>query len=109
MNSRFKSVVRSIDEMISSGNVKIYKEKNSLKTFLFQGLFADLNELKAVGIDPLEKTTVESLKHLVEYLLYLGYIILSLEDILNGLETDKKYLLITFYDRCYSNNRALTL
>lgn len=72
MISRVKNVVRSIYKMNSCDHVKIFKEKNSIITFLFQRLFANLNEIKAVGIDPLEKTMVEILKHFVEYFLDCG-------------------------------------
>lgn len=102
-------MVRLFDHLVSRAHLRFFKEKNSLITFLFHGLFLDLKEIKAMRVDPQEETTVESFRHFIEYFLSNNYNIISPHDILRGLDEDKKYVLVSFDDGYYNNHRALPL
>jgi peptidoglycan/xylan/chitin deacetylase (PgdA/CDA1 family) len=109
MKNAVVSIITNLDGLILKNYVSLFKEKNSLITFLFHGLFNDKNEIALNHVLPQQAITTDIFRHFVEYYLKHDYLFISPQDILCGLETDKKYVLITFDDGYYNNHLALPI
>jgi peptidoglycan/xylan/chitin deacetylase (PgdA/CDA1 family) len=103
------SAINIADQIFCPVFLKFFKEKNSLIVFLFHTLFRNEEEISLNIIDPMQRITIQHFSHFVEYYLNHDYIFISPNDILNGLNTDKKYALITFDDGYFNNQRALPI
>lgn len=109
MNNALSVTIKAIDELISRMHLFFFKEKSSLMTFLFHGLFNDKNEIKLNAVDPQQAITTDIFRQFIEYYLERDYSFIYPQDILNGLENEKKYILITFDDGYYNNHLALPI
>jgi peptidoglycan/xylan/chitin deacetylase (PgdA/CDA1 family) len=109
MKKSLISIIGAVDKLISDNYCHFIKEKNALITFLFHGLFNDKSEINLNCVDPQQGITTNMFRRFIEYYLRNGYIFISPHDILNGLEIDKKYVLITFDDGYYNNHLALSI
>lgn len=107
MKNGFLNIARLSHEAIARAYLRIFREKNSLITVLFHGLFRNNAEIVLNLVDPLEKITVEHFRRFVEYFLNHDYNFISPDDISNGLNNHKKYLLVTFDDGYFNNHLAL--
>lgn len=103
------SAINSIDKFVAENYVHIFNEKNSLATFLFHGLFNDKAEIGLNHVHPQQRITADIFRQFIEYFLKHDYLFISPDDIVNGLKTDKKYVLITFDDGYYSNKLSLEI
>ena len=102
-----QNIVRKTDAAIASVYLSVRRERSALISFLFHSLFKDMGEIGRNLVDPLERTTVSSLRQLVEYYQEHGYRFVSPPDLLNGLSAEGKYALITFDDGYFNNSLAL--
>lgn len=109
MKKDIASIIKLPDLMFSQIYLKFFQEKNSLITFLFHGLFRNEKEITLNLVDPQPWITVEQFRQFVEYYLDHGYTFISQNDILNGLNNDKKHIMITFDDGYYNNKYALPI
>lgn len=109
MKKRILSFAKKFDELISRTHLSMIGEKSSLITFLFHGLFKNEKEIELNFADPQQAITTSIFRRFVEYYQKNDYIFISPQDILNGLETGKKYVLITFDDGYYNNHLALPI
>jgi len=107
MKKALSSIINTVDELASSAYVSLFKEKSSLSTFLFHGLFNNENEMKLNFVNPQQGITINMFRQFIEYYLEHNYLFISPQDILNGLSKDKKYVLITLDDGYYNNHLAL--
>jgi len=107
MRQAVLSAVKSLDRCVSRTYLSLAREKNSLITVLIHGLFNDADEIALNHVDPQQAITTGVLRHFIEYYLKHGYLFISPQDILAGLENDKSYVLITFDDGYYNNHLAL--
>lgn len=103
MKRKVLSAIKYFDRVISQYYLKHFTEKNSLMIFLFHGLFRNKKEVNSGAIYPLQAVTVSHIKSLVEYYLSHGYTFVSPLDILKGLKSEGRYVLLTFDDG-YANN-----
>jgi len=103
MENIFFSIIKSADEVISRGLLRILGERNSLVTFLFHSLFENSAELKKNYKDPMEETTVSDFRCFLDYFMEHNYAFVSPSNISDGLDNHGKYALITFDDG-YANN-----
>ena len=101
-----QQLVRATDSAFARTYLTFFKERSSLMTFLFHGLFKNTAEIAANDIDPLERTTVAKFRQLVAYYVNHGYRFVSTDDLLNGLP-DGKFATLTFDDGYHNNVRAL--
>lgn len=109
MKNTAGNIVKAADRILSRGYLKFFKERNSLIIFLLHGLFRDKKEIALNHVNPQSQRdiTVEHFRQFVEYYLSVNYIFISPVDILNGLNNDKNYIMITFDDGYFSNQYAL--
>lgn len=109
IKSGLKASVRLFDQIIARASLKLSRERNALMTFLFHGLFLNEEEIGLNLVHPQSKITVGHFRQFVEYYLQHGYTFIATEDILNGLDAYKNYILITFDDGYFSCAHALPL
>jgi peptidoglycan/xylan/chitin deacetylase (PgdA/CDA1 family) len=102
-----KQVVKYIDRACSRIFMRFIPEKASLLTFLFHGLFLDEKEIAANHVDPQQRITVAQFEEFVEFYVARGYKFVSPGDVLKGLHSEHKYIMITFDDGYYNNIYAL--
>lgn len=101
------SFVKSFDQVFSRGYLKLFRERNSLICLLFHGLLSREDDVRLNQADPQQRMTVGHFRRIVDYFLDKGYEIVSPVDVLEGLDSDKKYVLITFDDGYYGSVLAL--
>lgn len=111
-NKSFLSVnkfINKIDRKISEYSTFFFDEKKSLITILFHGLFRDEDEIKLNHVDPQQSMTTEKFEQFVKYFKKQNYTFVSPDDIIQGLDSNKNHILITFDDGYYSNFHALPI
>ena len=107
MNKKIEGLISNLDELLSDNYVRFFREKNSLITFLFHGLFKNKEEIEINCINPQQKITVDKFRQFIDYYLANNYLFVTPQDILNGLNPEKKYVLITFDDGYFNNHISL--
>ena len=109
MKTTFKSIVKSLDHVVSKTHVSLFSEKKSLVTFLFHGLFNNESEVKLNHVAPQQAITTGNFRQFIEYYLKHDYLFVSPMDVIKGLVPNKNYALITFDDGYYNNHLALPI
>ena len=109
MVDAIQHLVRTADSVIARAYLAMFRERNSLMSFLFHSLFRDEQEIRRNMVDPLERTTVSKFRQLIEYYQEHGYRFVSPPDLIAGLPPDGKYALITFDDGYFNNSLALPI
>jgi len=109
LKQKIISLAKLPDIMFSKIYLRLHQEKNSLITFVFHGLFRSEKEITLNFVDPQTWLTIEHFHQFVEYYSDHGYKFVSPDDVLNGLNKDKKYIMITFDDGYYNNKYALPI
>jgi len=103
------SIFKTPDFVFSHIYLKFFQEKNALIVVTFHGVFLDESEHDLNLVDPLLWITLDEFKQFIEYYLHNHYVFISPQDILNGLDTDKKYIMITFDDGYFNNYRVVPI
>lgn len=103
------SSIKLADRLFSYCYLKFFPERNSLSIFGFHGIFRNEKEMALNLVDPQWRITIQHLRQFVEYYLQHDYTFLSSDDILKGLDKNKKYILITFDDGYFNNTHALSI
>jgi peptidoglycan/xylan/chitin deacetylase (PgdA/CDA1 family) len=106
VRKRLRRFVRPVEASLYP---RLFAEKSCLAVVLLHSVFRDRKEILAEHADPLEYTTVESLRRFIEYFLKHGYTFVSPEDVLAGLAPGQRYLLLTFDDGYANFQRVVPL
>jgi len=109
MKKTMISMVRKADSLFNSAYLNLAGENKSLIIFLFHALLRNEEEGRLNIIQPFQGVTVGFFRKFVEYFLKQGYNFISPEDILNGLDKNKNFALVTFDDGYYNNRLALDI
>ncbi len=104
MSNPLWSAFKETDRAISRLYLDLIRERNALIAFFFHGLWYDKSTAALNVVVPYNMITVQDFRQFVEYFLEQNYIFVSPEDILNGLDPHRKFVLTTFDDG-YSNNQ----
>ncbi len=88
---------------------KFRKVHPHLIILLFHGLFKNKNEIELNLVSPLEAVTTEHFEKTINYFLKQGYSFISPNQILAGLDVNKKYAMLTFDDGYYNNTLSLPI
>ena len=100
--------VRFMDAAVARAYLALFRERSGVLPFLFHSLFREDREIGLNLIDPLQRTTVQQLRTLVEYYLEHAYRFISIDDLLDGsLDPAGRYAMLTFDDGYYNNTLAL--
>lgn len=103
MIDAIQSCIRATDSAVARLYLSCFTERNAVIPFLFHSIFRDESELRQNIVDPLQETTVEQFRQFIEYYLEYGYRFIAPDDLLNELDPNGKYAIITFDDG-YANN-----
>ncbi len=103
------SIIKKTDTLISTNYTTFFKEKKSLITVLFHGLFQDQGEIDLNVVAPQQAITAKMFQEFIDYFITHDYHFVSPNDILKGLDTNKNHILITFDDGYYNNQLALPI
>ena len=95
------------DAFLAGLYLTMRKERGSLLSFLFHGLFQSNEESQSGVIDPQQGITVDMFSAFIRYFREHSYRFVSPDDISAGLSPIGRYVLITFDDGYYNNLRAL--
>ena len=109
MNTNLLSLIKLPDLLLARMYLRFFHEKNSLIIFNFHILYQDLEEINLNLVDPQLGITVDHFRQFVEYYQNHGYSFISPNDILNGLNRNQKYVMITFDDGYFNNTYALPI
>ena len=109
MNINYKKTLMKLNDFISGLCFKHFPEKKSLIIFTFHHLFNDDAEGNSKLLFPQGKISLQKFRFLIEYFLENDYVFIRPENILNGLDNSKKYIMFTFDDGYYNNIRAISL
>lgn len=101
------TTIELADQIFTQVYLRFFREKNSLITFLFHSLSLNGKESSLDVEGSKRGITIQRFRQFVEYFLDYDYIFISPDDILNGLNDDKKYVLITFDEGYFNNQYAL--
>ena len=93
--------------MLAALSLAMGQESPALVSFLFHSLFQDERERNYDLLDPQQGITVKMFRRFVEYFLEKGYLFVSPEDLLGGMATTGKYILLTFDDGYCNNLRSI--
>jgi peptidoglycan/xylan/chitin deacetylase (PgdA/CDA1 family) len=111
IKEKFNSGVRGLAETLgfifNPLLLSIKGENSQLLIFYFHGLYQSLEQRDLNHIDPQKNMTVSQFHDFVDYFINCNYKFIRPEDLLSGLETSKKYAMITFDDGYYNNMLAL--
>lgn len=111
MKRIIRNILKIADRLISPLYLSFREEKCSLISFYFHGLFQKEKDISSDLVNTLSQRglTVEHLRNLVEYFLTHGYTFVSHDDLLRGLDSDKRYIIITFDDGYFNNQYSLSI
>ncbi len=107
MKTILRNAIRQLDFIMAPLVLATTNEQNALNTYLFHALFKDEGEIKKGLADPQQQVTVKMFRDFILYHKNLDYIFVSPKDVIQGLDPDQKYVMITFDDGYYNNLRAL--
>jgi len=103
------SLLKLPDLAFSRLYLRFFHEKNSLIVIGLHNLFSNRKEISKNQVDPQQKMTIDVFRKIIEYFLKNDYTFISQNDILNGLNSEKNYIMITFDDGYYNNQNALPI
>lgn len=109
MNRNIVSIIKLPDRVFVKFYLRFFHEKNSLLIYNFHILFRNEKEINSNHVNPLLGITVDHFQEFIEYYLDHDYIFVSQNDIIKGLNNDKKYILITFDDGYFNSQYALPI
>ena len=102
-----RGLVEKLGYLINPFVLNHRNENNQLIVFYFHGLYESLGQKDLNHIDPQTNMTVSQFDEFIDYFLGNDYVFLKPEDLLAGLEKDKRYAMITFDDGYYNNLFAI--
>lgn len=109
VSNALKTAVRLVDNTVATLSFSLRRETGCLLSFLFHGLFSDLDEVRLGIIDPQQAITVHMFREFICHFHSQNYRFVSPENVLNGLDPAGKYVLVTFDDGYYNHARALPM
>lgn len=107
MTRLLTSLAKQADATINRGYLRLFRERGSLVTLLFHGLFQKESEIALNHVSPQQRMTAEHFRQIVDYFLSHGYQAIAPDALAAPLDRDGKYLLITFDDGYFSSCQAL--
>ncbi len=103
MRKTLINTIKRIDQILMPGFIGLFGDRPSLITILFHGLFNNRREIGMNIADPQQGITLEYFRRIIGYFSDNGYIFVSPDDIPDGLDMSKRYILITFDDGYFNN------
>jgi peptidoglycan/xylan/chitin deacetylase (PgdA/CDA1 family) len=98
-----------LDQIISHSGLGFSSSEGVLLSFLFHGLFDDIANQNSPDAEPQQGITVEMFESFIEYFHQNSYTFVSPNEVAHGLDSNGKYVLVTFDDGYFSNSKALPI
>jgi peptidoglycan/xylan/chitin deacetylase (PgdA/CDA1 family) len=109
MVDAIRNFVHGADSMFAGMYLAMFGERNAVMSFLFHSLFQNEREIARNVVHPMDRTTVDKFRRLIEYYVHHGYQFISPQDLLKGLDPRGKYVMLTFDDGYYNNRLAVPI
>lgn len=102
-------LIEKIGYLINPLILNFTNEKNQLLIFYFHGLYASKAEKELNHIDPQNNLTVNQFADFIDYFLHHNYHFIKPGDLLEELQADKRYIMLTFDDGYLNNTLAIEI
>jgi len=109
MCARIRSLLLALDRLIAQASLALGREDGVLLSFLFHSIFLNLQEARAGLMDPQQEITIEMLRRFIEHFQNHSYVFVSPSEMARGLRPRGRYVLLTFDDGYFNNNRVLPI
>ncbi|RZK24662.1 MAG: hypothetical protein EOO56_00540 [Hymenobacter sp.] len=109
MSSFWKRTFNHLDEQLALAHLALVPERPALLVFMFHVLFEDEAAMAQGLVDPQQRITTRVFAEFVAYYQAHGYAFVTPAQVLGGLDSTRKYALITFDDGYYNNRLALPI
>lgn len=109
MKSTLIRLAHYIDSKVAFVGTKIKKESPNLIILLFHELFEHKAECEKDSMFPHEWLTVDHFRQFVIHFLEAGYTFISPDQVKEDLSPEGRYVMISFDDGYYNNQRALPI
>lgn len=107
LNNGLRALVENLGFLINPILLNSKDENNQLLVFYFHGLYHCDEQRDLNHIDPQKNMTISQFDEFVDYFLNLNYSFIQPQDLLDNLQVDKRYAMITFDDGYFNNMLAL--
>jgi len=107
MKNGFLTLIKLPDLLLSHVYLRFFHEKNALIIFTFHIIFRNNEEPTLNHVKPQLGITVDQFSQFVQYFLNHDYSFITPNDIINGLDPKKKYIMVTFDDGYFNNIHIL--
>jgi len=103
----FRVLAEKLGFLINPILLNIKGENNQLLVFFFHGIYKSLEQKNLSHIDPQSNMTTDQLDDFLDYFLNYDYKFVKPEELLEGLQLDQRYIMITFDDGYFNNLLAI--
>jgi peptidoglycan/xylan/chitin deacetylase (PgdA/CDA1 family) len=107
MRYSLKKALNQFSERVALASLNVTPERPAILAFMFHVLFEDQAAMARGEVDPQQYITVEIFEQFVADFVAHGYVFVTPEQVLHGLDPAGRYALITFDDGYYNNRLAL--
>src|SRR5579871_1699399 len=106
--ARLGSLLQKLDQNLAQSGLALSRSEGVLLSFVFHGLFDDRRDDDSEEAEgPQQGITVGMFESFVKYFHRHSYTFVSPNEIAHGLDSNAKYVLVTFDDGYFSNTKAL--
>lgn len=107
MNNSLLTLIKLPDLVLAHVYLRLFHEKNALLIFTFHVIFKNDNERSLNLVDPRIGITVDQFDQFSRYFLKHDYSFITPHDVIKGLNSNKKYVMVTFDDGYFNNIHVL--
>ena len=102
-----KASLQNADVAFASLAARPAFERGRLVSLMFHSIFASPSEVYSNVCDPQQRTTISGFRNVLAHFQTAGYQFVGPEQILAGLNEDKRYVWITFDDGYFNNSKII--
>jgi len=105
--SLLNRVVRKLDEVCSGVQIRVAERRGGLISIFLHNVFTDVAEIERDLAYPQQDFTVAHLRQVIEYFQGAGHRFVTGDEVIAGLPSDGRYVMLSFDDGYFNNLRAL--
>ena len=109
LSTQLSAIVGNIDQSCSGMQLRVGERRGGLIGLCLHALFQNAGEIAQERMLPQQVVTVEVLRQAIEYFQGAGYRFVSPIEIVEGLDPQGRYVVLSFDDGYYNNRLALPL
>ncbi|RZK29941.1 MAG: hypothetical protein EOO63_07940, partial [Hymenobacter sp.] len=103
MPNIWKRAFNRLDQQLALAHLALVPERPALLIFMFHVLFEDKRDMERQLVDPQQHITTQIFAEFIAYYQGRGYVFVTPDNVLRGLDPAGKFVLITFDDG-YADN-----